>query len=429
MNKITPQQQALHRLIDVILEGRSLTDVLRNQETTPIVKEMCFGVLRHYERLEHYLKSLLDKPLKPKEEDLKIWLMLGLYQLEYMQAPDYAVVSEMAGQTKQINKPWAKGLVNAILRNFLRERETLQAKAEKQLLFPSWLNQKIQSTWPTQAKAIIEASNQQAPLCLRVNIRKQSREEYLALLETQAIPAYPGMLSPSAIYLEKALPVEAIPGFKEGKVSIQDESAQLAALLLDVKAGMDVLDACAAPGGKTAHLLEEADVKLIAVDVSASRCTFIQENLQRLQLHAEIQAMDALAFAKQQVPSSFDRILLDAPCSATGVIRRHPDIKRHRREADLLALTKLQQALLEHLWPLLRPKGVMLYATCSVLQEENDRQIENFLQAHVDAKWQRIDLSVGQATKFGWQLFPQSATDQKSFAGDGFYYALLCKGE
>jgi len=413
---------ALFILMEVVIGGRSLTEVLARFDfgklSVAYTKELCFGVLRYYESLDFWVKSYVHKPLKGKEQSIHLWLMMGLYQLEYMQAPPYAVVSEMVEHSPKV---WARGLINAVLRNFLRQRPEGPYPLAVSANLPSWIAKKIQAAYPQEQAAIIKAMQQQAPLTLRVNRQQSTRVDYLAELRAIGIDARLSILSPDGLICEQAVPVNELPGFLEGRVSVQDESAQCAAALLALAPGMRVLDACAAPGGKASHLLENTDIFLTALDISPSRCRFIQENLQRLKLCAEIEAVDAKRFAAKTEKETFERILLDAPCSATGVIRRHPDIKLHRRSEDVVQLVQEQQRLLCALWPLLKKGGRLVYATCSLFPEENEKQIIKFLHTHEEALSVPFDLPEGMPRAQGWQLLPTSG------GCDGFYYAILEK--
>lgn len=419
-------------LARVISDGYSLTAALDSQlpklkdhQDRAFVQAICYGVIRHYFALDCLLGQLLEKSLKAKDGDIKALLLVGLYQLQYMRVKPHAAVSETVAATK--HKPWSKGLVNAVLRRYLRDAETLiaQCAADQQaeLNHPHWLIQQLETSWPEQYRQILAANDLPPPMALRVNLRQNSREDYLRLLNPQGISAQPVPHCPTALILDEALNVDQLPGFGEGRVSVQDVAAQLAAGLLDTQPGDRVLDMCAAPGGKTAAILERQPglQSLLALDIDANRLQRISDNLQRLQLRAETLAADAADPQRWAAGRLFDRILLDAPCSGFGVIRRHPDIKLLRREADIAALQALQAKILEASWELLAPGGILLYATCSVLKQENELQIAGFLSRHPDATELVIDADWGMPRPHGRQILTGDAQM------DGFYYAKLGK--
>ena len=415
----------------VISDGHSLTAALDNQlpklkdhQDRAFVQALCYGVIRHYFALDFMLQKLLDKPLKLKDGDIQALLLVGLYQLQHMRVKQHAAVSETVAATR--HKPWAKSLVNAILRRYLRDAEDLQAACldnrQAALNHPHWIIDAIQKDWPEQAETILAANNQPAPMALRVNVLKGSREAYLQRLEQLDISARTVSHCPSALILDLALNVDQLPGFNEGLVSVQDVAAQLASGLLDAKPGHRVLDLCAAPGGKTAAILEQQPglESMLAVDIDATRLQRVQDNLNRLQLQADTVTADA-SDPTWAEGKSFDRILLDAPCSGFGVIRRHPDIKLLRRESDIEALQILQAKILNAAWRLLAPGGILLYATCSILKQENEHQIAQFLNNHSDAVELTIDTAWGLARPHGRQML----TGELQM--DGFYYAKLGK--
>lgn len=408
----------------------SLTNLLAEHLDHPdysYLQELCFGTCRHYFLLQGLLKQLLNKPIKPKDDDLRCLLLIGLYQLRELSTADYAAINETVNAVNALDKGWARGFVNGVLRNFQRNRDELDTKLSnsERVAFPKWLFDAISKQWPEQCADIFANSNQRPPLTLRVNKAKGSLDQQLQILADAEIAASPGALSGSAIYLEQARPVMQIPGFSDGRVSVQDEASQLVPGLLDLKPGQRILDACAAPGGKTCHIAESEQslTELTAIDTDAKRVARIEENLQRLGLRATLIAADARNTAKwfKRKPY-FDRILLDAPCSATGVIRRHPDIKVLRRANDLPRLVELQQQLLTALWPCLAPGGLMLYTTCSLLREENENQIDQFLSECEDAKYEGIMADWGVECRYGRQLLTGAANEP-----DGFYFALLRK--
>jgi 16S rRNA (cytosine967-C5)-methyltransferase len=368
---------------------------------------------------------LLDKPLRDKDRDIQGLLLCGLYQLEGMRTPDHAAVAATVGATRALNKQWAKGMTNAVLRRYLREREQLNRALDDaaRACHPTWLYHKLRQQWPHFAPTIIEANNQQPPMTLRVNGVRLSRDDYLRTLAKEGIDAQAGAVSPQAIQLSQPRDVLELPGFAAGEVSVQDEAAQMAALLLQCAPGERVLDACAAPGGKACHILElqPALGELVAMDVDEQRLQKVAENLQRLGLSATLLTGDATAPPDQLQSGSFDRILVDAPCSASGVIRRHPDVKLLRRESDIPQLAKHQLKILRGLWPSLKAGGMLLYATCSVLDEENSQVVQHFLSDCMDAELCANNEDWGQAVACGRQLLPTPA------GHDGLFYALLRK--
>lgn len=422
---------AAAQVIAGILRGRSMASILPEklnqvpERERALLQQLSYGSLRHYYRLQAFLNQLLDKPLRDKDSDVYSLLIVGLYQLDETRIADHAAVAETVEATRKLKKPWAKGLVNAVLRRFQREREELaQALTSAQhSAHPPWLYNAIWQHYPGQADAILASNNQQPPMVLRNNLQQGSRDEYLALLSQHDLAAKAGNLCESAIYLETGADVAALPGFATGRVSVQDESAQLAAALLDPQAGDAVLDACSAPGGKTCHALElQPDLlRMVALDSDADRLLRVQENLDRLVLAAELITADASKPPDSLSSQSFDRILIDAPCSATGVIRRHPDVKVLRRESDIASLQEQQIAIVEGLWPLLKTGGTLLYVTCSIMPQENSEVIARFLAAHENAIEDKIDADWGYAQQHGRQLLPDVE------AGDGLYYARLKK--
>jgi len=403
----------------VIYKGESLSPALQDIDD-PMVRDLCYGSLRWHEPLSALLNELLSKNIKQKDKDVECLIRVGLYQIIYQKTPDHAAVGETVSALKGLKKPWAKNLVNAVLRNYLREQETLQAEINKRQVvryaFPQWLIHKIKQAWADNWESILHESNQRAPMTLRVNLNHQTRDQYLQKLSEAGIQAQGLDGVGTAIKLDKPCNVFDLPDFKNGAVSVQDGAAQLATILLDCQDGMRVLDACAAPGGKTGHILESVkNLDVTAVDNSEARLKRVTENLDRLTLKANVITADVLDTEKYAKNKQFDRILLDAPCSATGVIRRHPDIKVLRRESDIEKLSQLQGKMLDALWDKLKPEGVMLYATCSILPEENEQQIEAFI-----ARTENVEcLPMLKAQGFGRQVFPAEGSK------DGFYFCLL----
>lgn len=400
---------------------------LVNDADRGLVQELVLGTSRWYPRLELLLNKLLEKPLKQADKDIEALIYIGLYQLLYMRIPEHAAINETVNCVNLLKKSWAKGLVNAVLRNSQRESDQIFTSLAKDPVtftaHPRWLQKRLKADYPDYWQTICEANNAHPPMILRVNVTHSSRDQYLALLQQNNIAATACSYAPEGILLETPTAVEALPHFQDGWVSVQDEAAQLAAHLLELKPQHRVLDACCAPGGKTCHILElqPALAEVIALDADNHRMARVQENLQRLQLEATIKVADGRALDTWWDGKPFQRILLDAPCSATGVIRRHPDIKLTRKADDIAALAHLQLELLTAIWPTLAVGGILVYATCSVLPEENTLNIEKFLATHLGARELDIGNQFGIKQPHGRQLLPQAN------GHDGFYYAKLIK--
>ncbi len=396
-----------------------------------LVRELSYGVCRWYLLLDSWLKQLLSKPLKAKDQDVYFLLLVGIYQLNMLRIPDHAAISESVKACKALNKNWASKLVNGVLRQFQRQQAQLLAQQDLppwiQHAHPRWLYQLLKQNHPGQISAILAANNSRPPMCLRVNISKIDPSAYLQQLNQADLKAHTKASMPQTLYLEQACNVNQLPGFEQGLVSVQDEAAQWAALLLDLQAGQRVLDMCAAPGGKTAHILENhANLNVVALDQDPQRAEKIEEALARLQLdpdkkHTNIKVTKAQDLEQWWDGRPFQRILLDAPCSATGVIRRHPDIKWLRQATDIKQLAEQQLALLQSAWQTLDPNGILLYATCSVLSEENENLIAQFLDQQPNAEELPIKLPLGAKARYGWQLLP------KENQHDGFFYARIRK--
>ena len=390
-------------------------------------QDLAFGTARWQPRLSALAAKLLQKPFKAADADVEALLLVGLYQLLYTRVPAHAAIGETVGCADKLKKPWAKALLNAVLRRAQRESEALLAELEHdpvvRTAHPRWLQKSLKAFWPQQWEAICAANNAHPPMILRVNRRHHQRDAYLKLLSDAGLSATPCAYSVDGIVLETATDVRGLPGFAEGWISVQDEAAQLAADLLDLAPGQRVLDACCAPGGKTCHILEvEKDLaQVVAVDLEAKRLVRVRENLARLGLSAELIAADGRDTATWWDGKSFQRILLDAPCSATGVIRRHPDIKLTRQADDIAALAALQGELLDALWPTLEVGGILLYATCSTLPTENTEVIEAFLARTSGARELDLATAAGIKQPHGRQLLAQEG------GHDGFYYAKLIK--
>ena len=409
--------------------GSSLPPLLDRVEPRDrgLAQDLAFGTARWQPRLALLMDKLLQKPFKAADRDVEALLLVGLYQLLHTRIPPHAAIGETVACVDKLKKSSLKGLLNAVLRNAQRDHEALLAELDRDPVLhtahPRWLQKRLKADWPEHWQAICAANNQHPPLLLRINRRQGSREAYLAELLAAGIAAEPCVFSRDGIRLLEACDVKTLPGFMEGRVSVQDEAAQLAADLLDLAPGQRVLDACAAPGGKTCHLLEAEPglSHVTAIDLEQSRLARVRENLDRLGLDAELIAADGRATKVWWDGKPFQRILLDAPCSATGVIRRHPDIKLTRQEADIAALAQLQGELLDALWPTLEVGGILLYATCSVLPQENSDNIGAFLARTPGARELDITGPFGLKQAHGRQLLPQDG------GHDGFYYAKLIK--
>ena len=400
---------------------------LKRRDDQGFVKELCFGTLRWFDQLEFILGRYLSKPLKQRDSDIRILILVGLYQLHYLDTPAHAAVSETVGATLELDREWAKPLVNAVLRRSQREFHQVLAQPDQGAAarhsHPQWLADRIKGDWPDLWEAILQANNQRPPQHLRVNVLRTSGEDYLDKLHRTGIQAEKTGLTPCAIQVVHPVDVNLLPGFKDGDVSIQDAGAQLAATLLDPQPGNRVLDACAAPGGKTAHICETQPsiAEITALDADEKRIGRLRANLARLKLNATVIKADAIRKDTWWDGRLFDRILLDAPCSATGVIRRHPDVKRLKSPEQLPILQNTQSELLASIWPLLKQGGKLVYSTCSILRDENDRVIETFLDTHTSANLETIRAEWGITTEYGRQLLP--CLD----ATDGFYYAVLTR--
>ncbi len=407
----------------VIYGGRNLTQVLsetlRKQFDTAqdrgALQDLCYGTLRYYSRLTFILDSLLERPVP--DAALRQLLLVAIYQLQYTRAGAHVVVDQAVKAARR-SFPAATGLVNAVLRNFLRRQTALLEAAERQeesrYAYQKWWIDAVQAQYGNKTREILDAGNLHPPMTLRANARHTSATEYQAMLAAQDIASQ--IIEPDALKLERPVAIERLPKFGDGWISVQDAGAQHAAKLLDASDGMRVLDACAAPGGKTTHLLELADIDVVAVDKDEPRLQRVRENLQRLRLKAQVVCGDAMEPEGWWDGKLFQRILADVPCSASGVVRRHPDIKWLRRPEDIESFSIQQQQILESLWPLLERGGKLLYATCTIFARENQQVVTTFLSRHNDAI--RLELSVPGMSD--GQLLPNEDHD-------GFFYALLHK--
>ncbi|MBD1559175.1 16S rRNA (cytosine(967)-C(5))-methyltransferase RsmB [Vibrio sp. S9_S30] len=419
--------EAANVLYLVVDKGQSLSTALpaAQQNIRPrdhaLLQEICYGALRYLPRLETIANHLMDKPLKGKQRVFHHLILVGIYQLSFMRIPAHAAVGETVEGTKALKGPRLRGLINAVLRNYQRNQEELDHVAVSHNAgkygHPSWLLNLLQTAYPDQWEAIVEANNQKAPMWLRVNHQHHSRDEYLELLKKDNIDSSVHSEALDAIKLDAPTDVHSLPGFEHGWVSVQDAAAQLSLNYLKPKDGELILDCCAAPGGKTAHILERTqNSNVVAIDCDEHRLKRVHENLKRLNLQAKVICGDARNPKEWWQGEQFDRILLDAPCSATGVIRRHPDIKWLRRADDIDALAKLQSEILDAMWQQLKPGGTLVYATCSITPQENRDQVSQFLSRTPDATLDGSDID-----NPGRQILP--GEDDM----DGFYYAVLKK--
>lgn len=426
-----PRLRAVRLLHDVLTGQGSLADRLDaaraglSDRDGAFLQALVFGALRYGPRLEWWRDRLLDRPVRRRDAIVGTVILLGLHQLAHTRVPPHAAISETVDLTRAVGRPRAAGLVNGVLRRFLREKDELERAAASDPVaascHPAWLADRIGRDWPEDVDQILAAGNEAPPMTLRVNCMKTGRGEYLERLREAGIDATPGADAETAVVLEAPVGVDRLPGFEDGVVSVQDESAQLVAGLLMPLAGQRVLDACAAPGGKSAHLLElgDSETELLALDSDGGRLARVDENLARLGLSAGCRVGDARRPGDWWDGRPFDRVLLDVPCSGTGVIRRHPDIKYLRREADIAGLAGLQSEILAAGWSVLAPGGVLIYTTCSVLREENEAVIRAFLEQYPEARAEGLAIPGSVACGAGRQRLPGPD------GGDGFFYARI----
>lgn len=408
--------RAARHLARIVGRGDSLDNVIR-RETNPLCLELTYGCLRHHFSLAEAVEARLAKPLRAKDLDLFCLLLVGAYQLQRMRVPSHAAINETVSAVRALGKPWAAALVNAVLRK-LPVRPAGDASDH-----PPWLQGKIEAQYGDQAPALLRANNQRAPMGLRINRRKIEPADYRALLKRADI-AFDDAWLPESIVLRKPQPSATLPGFQDGIVAVQDVGAQLVGAFMAerLRDGGRVLDACAAPGGKLFHLLESGlDLDVTALDNAPTRLQTLTEAAQRLG-HEGFRASDGDACGLAWWDGEpFDCVLIDAPCSGSGTLRRHPDIKVTRTPQQVLGASQLQCALLRNLWRTVRPGCTLLYCTCSILAEENDQVVESFLEAHADANAIGVELPTGTATRHGWQMLPTEP------ATDGFYLARIDK--
>jgi 16S rRNA (cytosine967-C5)-methyltransferase len=448
-SKTSAARQASLKTLKQVFSGQSLSaaqvntiDKLDDARDRGLANEIVNGVLRWRWQLEFFVSRLLKKPLKKKDIDVQLILLMAIYELKDCRTPDYAVINDSVELVRKSGKKWAAGLVNAVLREFTREQEKLISSInDDQVRYshPDWILKKIKKDWPQDQvygwQKILDANNQRPAFWLRVNQLQSNAVQYQQLLTELEIESEVSLLADHALKLSQGIDVRQLPGFSDGVVSVQDVGAQLAAQLLEASADHRVLDLCAAPGGKTCHILERTNTqdKLIAVEFDEKRMQRVIENLQRLKLsgtardgaRVKLIVADARDYKQWWDGEAFDRILIDAPCSASGVIRRHPDIKTLRRESDIEQLVKMQSEILLSAWQMLKPGGELLYVTCSIFKDENQHQIAKFLalnsNAGNDAAEIKIQADWGVACDYGRQLFPGEQD------ADGFYFCKLKK--
>jgi len=421
------RSMAAQAVEQVVEKGQSLSNVLPalqqkvGDKDKALLQELCFGVLRSLSQLEWMIKQLMERPMTGKQRTVHYLIMVGFYQLLYTRIPPHAALAETVEGAVVIKRQQLKGLINGVLRQFQRRQEELLnefAQTELRYLHPSWLVKRIRDAYPQQWESILEANNQRPPMWLRVNRNFNTRDAWLALLAEAGLNGFPHPDYPDAVRLETPTSVLALPGFEQGWVTVQDASAQGCVSYLQPQNGEQILDLCCAPGGKTTHILEVApQADVMAVDVDEKRLSRVYDNLKRLGMKATVKQGDGRHPAQWCGEQQFDRILLDAPCSATGFIRRHPDIKWLRRDRDIIELAQLQAEILNATWLHLKTGGTLVYATCSILPEENQQQIAAFLARTPDA----VLSETGTSEQPGRQNLPGAEE------GDGFFYAKLIK--
>ncbi len=414
--------------VSEVIKGHNLNHVFdrhfdHHSHITPQQKSiaifLAYGAIRFLGENQFFIRKLINKKITNKK--IEALLCVALFQLNHDQSNDFTIVNEAVEAAKFINKSWAGSFVNGVLRNFIRQKDNLKSELKNDeeafYSYPLWWIRLIKEAYNKDWESILLNGNKHPPLTLRINVRKINLKQYEEKLKSESIKYR--VLGDIALELTQPIPVEKIPGFIEGEVSVQDFGAQLAAKLLDLKDGQVCLDACSAPGGKTGHMLEIADIELVSIDQQKERLYKVKENLERLQLHAHLKCADLLAIKSWWNDKLFDRILLDTPCSASGVVRRHVDIKWLRRPRDIEMFAKQQKVMLQAMWQLLKKGGKLLYATCSIFPDENQRVIDDFIKEHSDAK--EVKWSVdSKYSKYENQLIP-------SENHDGFFYALFEK--
>lgn len=421
-----PARAVAASLLDDVAHGSSLNKIYDRAERTvsegdqPFLRELVFGSLRLWPLYKGVTRQLLERPLKTKDSVLESLLIVAMYELDECATPDYASVSAAVDCCELLGRPWANRLINGCLRRYQRDRESLLkslGESERAAL-PGWLYKLVSKAYPEQLDQFVEASKRRPPLTLRINAKRISVNHYQDLLADAGIEAHE--VGVCGLTLKQPIPVSQLPHFQDGFVSVQDTSAQQAALLLSVTPGMSVLDVCAAPGGKACHLAE-LGAAVTAADSSKERLIKVDDNAKRLELAVTTVLSDGRNLYELFPTASFDAVLLDVPCSATGVMRRNPDVKVIRRKSDIEQFTNLQSELLQSVWPLLKPGGRLLYATCSVLPQENDNIIDGFLASETTAQTLPLPTKIGKAMTYGEQVIPSA------LGGDGLYYSLLEK--
>jgi 16S rRNA (cytosine967-C5)-methyltransferase len=430
-NSTNPRWIAVQAILQVLDQGRSLDEIFNSnwyqslaleKRDLALSRELVFGFCRWYFALSALLASRLQKPLRARDRDIEVILILGLYQLLVMSTEPHAAVNETVKLALAQKKSWARGLVNALLRGVIRDKIVLDSSSPAQA-YPDWIMSRIRRDWGEQAERVLIQGNNRPPMTLRVDTRQASIDNVITTLRSAGIEASRHGVVATAIELSSPCEVSQLPGFEQGILSVQDAAAQIAASVLACQSGARVLDACAAPGGKTAHLLQQYEnIKLDALDSSEVRLERLQQNLQRIDKSARILIGDAASPEAWFDGENYDCILADVPCSASGVMRRHPDIKLLRRESDIMPLLAQQRKILDALWRLLKPGGKMLYSTCSVFKDENEVQIAKFLERHPDCAEVTINNAEwGEPRPHGRQIL--TGSDNM----DGFYYGLLTK--
>ncbi len=426
-----PLRAVAAQILMAVEQGQSLSQCLPPAQARvgdnerSELQALSYGSCRWFHRLDAELQGRLKRPLRKQDRIVHHLMLVALFQLRFSQQASYAVLNETVEACRALGKPHLTGLVNGVLRAAEREGEPTPARPEVEWSHPDWMVAKLRHNWPEHWQDLLAANNVQAPMTLRVNTRQISRDDYLARLHEAGIEATATRFAPQGIQLGQPVPVDRLPGFADGTASVQDEAAQLCTTLLDLAPGQRVLDACAAPGGKTCAILESVEdlAEVVAIEQSVERLPRIHDNLERLGLDARVVAADAADTGHWWDGQPFDRILLDVPCSASGVIRRHPDIKLLRREDDITPLAAIQLGLLEALWPTLAPGGRLVYATCSVFPQENHRIIQRFLKRQTQARLAQPEVDWGQPMAAGRQLLPEPG------GHDGFFYAVLIKND
>jgi 16S rRNA (cytosine967-C5)-methyltransferase len=429
---ISVRALAAEALANIALSGHSLREVadkafprLPDSRDRALLTALLNEGARWWPRFDAAIDQLLDKPIRRNAPAIHALLVIGLVQLEVLELPAYAAVAATVEAVRELGRPRLAGMANAVLRRWQRERETLNATLDAtpatRHAHPAWLAAAIERDWPGQAEAIMAAANHEPPLMLRVNRNRATREDVVERLTATGLTVELHPWLADALVLPHSTDVTRLPGFTQGDFAVQDGAAQVPADLLGLADGQRVLDACAAPGGKACHALERANVRLVAVESEAKRVPRIRQNLERLGLRADVVVGDAGDASAWWDDKPFDRVMIDAPCSATGVIRRRPDVRLHRRDADIPILVAQQARILAECWRLLAPGGSLLYVTCSILRVENEGVIGAFIADRADVDVLPLTLPVGQAAGIGWQILPGDGDL------DGMYYALLRK--